>query len=425
MSRGEVLVQRGGRHPGTRRRPCPGWGHQKPGCRGVPLPRAGLPVPGKHPGTGASTGGLGGWGWGVGTCGKRADPGRAGGRDGTDDDTRVRGGWRAGSGSVLTSPARVPAAEERHPPAAPAAPQPPQPLRSGPSAPPPGPTTAGRGGGAAGRTIAARRGGGERWGTPPRPARAPPRAQRCVIAASLPVPACTHRCRQRWGWGSPFPEAAAVWTWRLCWTILRPASLIPHPPSPSISIFRPPSPIPHPHPPSPMPHPPSSSPSSPGSFPHLLPPAPSDLLDPALLANSLVAPRVCPACPRAMKPALPVAMRLLPSLPRAPAQTIGMQRPGWGHFNFHPGPVLEWAVWKGGRQPREVTPWLCGGRVLAGCQLADGSGVSPPDTHQCWGYRLAPSTWVAVAWGCPGAGRSSSWLTPPPKNTPRVLETQA
>lgn len=190
------------------------------------------------------------------------------------------GGMAARAGSVLTSPARVPAAEERHPLAAPAAPapQPPQPRRSGPSAPPPGPTRGWRRGGTAGRTTAARR-----WGktTTPRHARTPPQAQRCFIAALLPVPACRYLTAAL-GWGlclsTPHPAAAAQMWW-LCWTIL----ILPR------------------------------------LLPHLLPPAPLDPLDSASLSRQLSCAPVYPVHPKALSPALPVAVQLLPSLHRAEA----------------------------------------------------------------------------------------------------------
>lgn len=90
-----------------RRVPCPGWGalEAPEGCRGTPPPGLELPLPVEHPSAGRAS-----------RCrsisrgrGARGEPiPRGKGHSG-----RVEGRIRP----VLTSPARVPAAEERHGPA--------------------------------------------------------------------------------------------------------------------------------------------------------------------------------------------------------------------------------------------------------------------------------------------------------------------
>lgn len=246
------------RHPGggtgtavaaLPRVPCPAWGALEApgGCRGTAPPGSDLPLPVEHPSAGRASR-CRSISWGRDARGEPIPRGK--GHSG-----RVEGRIRL----VLTSPARVPAAEERHGPAPAPLPEPrtphPEP-RARPSALPAGATTAGRGGrgphhrGTAGDT-APRTG---LWGSP----------------AAWP---CPHPCRHRGDRAHPPPGMASL-------TLIIPGLL----PAPSCLPFPPVGSHPrdlHPHP---HPHPSSSI---------LL----SHLLDPALRISilTLIFPGLLPA----------------------------------------------------------------------------------------------------------------------------------
>lgn len=171
------------------------------GCRGTPPPRSELPVPVEHPSAGRAS-----------RCrsislrrGARREPiPRGKGHSG-----RVEGRIRP----VLTSPARVPAAEERHGPAPAPHPAP----RARPSALlPPGATTAGR--------------GGQRAAPPRAPRDTTPRTGVWGSPAACP---CPHHCRHRGDRARPPPGNASL-------TFICPALL----PAPSSRPFPPDGPCP-------------------------------------------------------------------------------------------------------------------------------------------------------------------------------------